>query len=108
MLWSALLLGGQATDTLTTAMDRARGALELMPISARLLEVGGITLLWGTKFLLGVAFALALILAARWVRPEDRLSRMTFRLTLAAVQSATIVLTWVSLSNVMLFGSLSG
>ncbi|HKW70338.1 MAG TPA: hypothetical protein VJP81_07115 [Candidatus Dormibacteraeota bacterium] len=38
IMWSSLLLGSQATDTITTAIDRARGAIELMPISARLLD----------------------------------------------------------------------
>ena len=48
-LWTALLLAGQATDVLTTALDRARGALESMPVSAGLRDAGGSTALGGTK-----------------------------------------------------------
>jgi hypothetical protein len=54
-LWTALLLAGQTTDILTTALDRARGALESLPVSARLLELGGISILWSTKLLLVAA-----------------------------------------------------
>ena len=46
MLWSGLLMGSQTTDTLTTAIDRARGTIESMPVTARLLDVGGVALLW--------------------------------------------------------------
>lgn len=106
LLWSGLLLGGQTTDTITTATDRAHGALELMPVSGRLLEVGGVALLWSTKLLLVVAAAGVLILAARAVRPEHRLSRFTFRVALVSVQVATIGLVLVSLSNAALLGTL--
>src|SRR5579872_388975 len=106
ILWSGLLLGGQTTDTLTTAIDRARGALEAMPMSARLLELGGIALFWGTKFLLVLAAGTVLFLAARWVRPGHRLSLVTFRVALVAVQAATIGLAYVSLSNTVLLTSL--
>lgn len=108
ILWSGLLLGGQTTDTLTTAIDRARGALEAMPMSARLLELGGIALFWGTKFLLVVTAAMVLFVAARLVRPGHRLSRITFRVALVAVQAATIGLAYASLSNAMLLSSLPG
>ena len=90
LLWSGLLLGSQATDTLTTALDRARGALESMPWSAGLLEVGGIALLWGAKFVLVATASTALMLAARWVRPNRRISKVTFRMALLSVQGATI------------------
>ena len=59
MLWSGLLLGSQATDTLTTALDRAQGALELMPVSAQVLEVGGVALFWVIKLLIVASAAAA-------------------------------------------------
>ncbi|HSS62185.1 MAG TPA: hypothetical protein VLK30_12105 [Candidatus Limnocylindrales bacterium] len=108
LLWSGLLLGSQATDTLTTAIDRAQGALESMPISARLLEVGGVALFWSFKVLIVASAAAALIAAARAVRANDRLSRFTFRVSLIAVQAATICLAFVSLSNVALLTSIRG
>lgn len=107
MVWSALLLVGQTADTLTTGVDRARGALELMPVTGRLLDAGGIALLWGIKVLLVLIAALVLFLAARAVRPNHRLSLITYRVALVSVQMATVGLVWVSLSNAVLLGSLS-
>lgn len=107
-LWIALLFSGQLTDTLTTALDRARGALESMPVSSHLLQLGGIYLFWGTKCLLVATAAAALLLAARWVRPDRQWSQITFRLALLSVQAATVGLAWVSVNNVMLLRSLPG
>jgi hypothetical protein len=105
-LWTTLLLAGQTTDVVTTALDRARGTLESMPVSARLLDLGDISLLWSTKLLLVVAAGAALFLTARWARPDRRASRITFRICLVAVQAATLGLAGVSLSNVALLSSL--
>lgn len=102
VLWSGLLLGSQATDTLTTAIDRARGAVEMMPISSRLLETGGVALLWTFKVMIVASAATALIAAARAVRQDHRLSMITFRVSLVAVQAVTIGLAAVSLSNLAL------
>lgn len=108
VLWSGLLLGSQATDTLTTAIDRARGAIELMPLSNRLLEVGGIALLWTFKVMIVAGAAAALLAAARKVREDHRLSRLTFRVALVAVQAVTISLAGVSISNLALLSSIQG
>ena len=105
-LWTALLLASQATDVLTTTFDRARGALESMPISAHLLDMGGIGLFWSTKLLLVAAAGTALLLAARWTRRDQQASRITFRFCLVAVQGATLGLAWVSLTNLQLLSSL--
>jgi hypothetical protein len=107
MLWSGLLLGSQATDTLTTAIDRARGTVEAMPVSARLLEVGGITLLWTFKVMVVASAAAVLLAAARKAREDPhRLSWLTYRISLVAVQAVTIGLAFVSLNNLALLGSL--
>ena len=98
-MWSGLLLGSQATDTLTTAIDRARGTVEMMPLSNQLLEVGGIALFWTFKLLIVASAAAALLAAARKVKENHRLSLITFRVSLIAVQAATIGLAAVSLSN---------
>ena len=108
VLWSGLLLGSQATDTLTTAIDRARGAIELMPLSNRLLDVGGVALLWTFKVMIVAGAAAALVAAARKVRQDHTLSRFTFRLALVAVQAVTISLAGVSLSNLALLSSIQG
>lgn len=108
LLWSGLLLGSQATDTLTTAIDHARGAVEAMPVSARLLEVGGVALFWTFKVMIVASAATALVAAANMVRKDPhRLSVLTFRLCLTAVQAVTIGLAAVSLSNLVLLGSIS-
>ena len=108
LLWSGLLLGSQATDTLTTAIDRAQGALESMPVSAQLLEVGGVALFWVFKVLIVASAAVALIAAAQAVREDRRVSRITFRFALVAVQAVTICLAGVSLSNLALLSSIQG
>lgn len=106
MLWSGLLLGSQTTDTLTTALDRARGAIEAMPVSARILEVGGIAMFWGFKVLIVATVTVALLTAASLVREGHNLSKITFQLCLIAVQAATICLAFVSLSNLALLTSI--
>jgi hypothetical protein len=106
VLWSGLLLGSQATDTLTTAIDRARGAVETMPVSSQLLEVGGVALLWTFKVMIVASAAAALIAAARNVRDNHKLSRVTFRVSLVAVQAVTIGLAAVSLSNLAVLTSI--
>lgn len=98
-MWSGLLLGSQTTDTLTTAVDRARGAIETMPVSARLMDVGGVAMLWGFKVLVVITVAVALMTAASLVRHGHRLSQITFKVCLSGVQAATICLALVSLSN---------
>src|SRR2546428_11750514 len=88
MLWSGLLLGSQAADTLTTAIDRARGAVEAMPISAQMLEVGGVALFWVFKVMIVAAAAAALLPAAHKARSDPRrFSRLTFQGSLGAVQA---------------------
>lgn len=104
-LWSGLLLGSQATDTLTTAIDRARGALESMPLSARLLEVGGVGLFWTFKLLVVASAATVLIAAAQLVRRDHRLSLVTFQVSLVAVQAVTMCMAFASLSNLAVLSS---
>jgi hypothetical protein len=107
VLWSGLLLGGQATDTLTTAVDRARGAVEAMPLSAQMMDVGGVVLFWCFKLMVVAGAATALVAAARKVTEHDhRLARLTFRVSLVAVQAATVCLAYVSISNLVLMTSI--
>jgi len=108
LLWSGLLLGSQATDTLTTAIDHAKGMMELMPISAQLLNVGGVALFWICKLLFVAGAAAALVAAARMANEHGHwLSRFTFRASLVAVQAVTVCLAFVSLSNLALLSSIS-
>jgi hypothetical protein len=106
LLWTVLLLAGQATDVITTYVGRARGTLESMPVSSGLLQRGGIALFWGTKLLLVVAAATALVLAARWIKQGRPGSPFVFRFALVAVQGVTIVLVGASLMNALVIGSI--
>ncbi|HYM67182.1 MAG TPA: hypothetical protein VEW68_07820 [Patescibacteria group bacterium] len=105
VLWAVLLATGQALDVLTTMQDSARGTLEAMPISAGLLDRGGIALFYGVKLLLVAAAGIALVLTARWIKSGTSGSRTVFRIALVGVQAATIGLAAASLSNVILLGS---
>lgn len=108
LLWSGLLLGSQATDTLTTAIDRAYGSMEAMPVSAQLLDVGGVALFWTFKLIIVAAAAAALVAAARKSSEHGhKLSRFTFRASLVAVQAVTVCLACVSLSNLALLSTIS-
>jgi hypothetical protein len=106
LLWTVLLLAGQATDVITTYVDRARGTLESMPVSSNLLQQGGIALFWGTKLLLVAAAATALVLTARWIRQGRPGSPIVFRIALVSVQAVTIVLVGASLMNALLLGTI--
>jgi len=77
-----------------------------MPISNQLLEVGGVALFWTFKLMIVASAAAALMAAARKVREDHRLSRITFRISLLAVQAVTIGLAVVSLSNLALLTSI--
>jgi len=104
--WTSLLVGAQAIDVVTTAVDNARGTVESMAMSAHLLNQGGLALLLGAKMLLTAAAAAALGLAAFRIKQGAPASRITFRFALMAVQAATIGLVWVCLSNLALLSSL--
>ncbi|TMF71890.1 MAG: hypothetical protein E6I17_00220 [Chloroflexi bacterium] len=94
---------------MTTAIDRARGAVEAMPISAQMLEVGGVALFWVFKVMIVAAAAAALLAAAHNARSDPRrFSRLTFQCSLVAVQAVTICLAFTSLSNVAVLGSIVG
>ncbi len=104
--WTSLLVGAQAIDVVTTAVDNARGTVESMAVSAQLMNQGGLALLFGAKLLLTAAAAAALGLTALRIKQGVIASRITFRFPLMAVQVATIGLVWVCLSNVALLSSL--
>jgi len=107
LIWTVLLLAGQATDVITTKVDQARGALESMPISSALIQQGGLGLFWITKVLEVGAAGTALFLAALWIRSKRPGAPIVFRIALVAVQAVTIGLVFASLVNAALLGSLT-
>jgi len=106
LIWTALLLSGEATDVITTSVDRARGAIESMPISSGLIQQGGLGLFWATKVLLVGAAAVALIVTALWIKGKRPGAHIVFRIALVSVQAVTLGLIWISLLNAALLRSL--
>src|SRR2546421_12874027 len=68
LVWIALLGAIESMDILTTAVGRARGAMEAMPISAAVINEGGMMLFVILKVALVVAVAGAVLLTLRWMR----------------------------------------
>src|SRR5258708_23461130 len=62
-LWISLLAAIEAMDILTTEVGRTRGAVESMPISAAVMNEGGMALFIIVKLALVAAGATAVLLA---------------------------------------------
>src|ERR1700682_6506595 len=70
LVWISLLGAIEALDILTTDIGRAAGAVESMPISAAVMNEGGMALFIAVKVALVVSSAIAVLLAALWVRND--------------------------------------
>lgn len=105
-VWITLLGAIEFTDILTTAIGRARGAIESMPISAAVMEEGGIVLFIAIKVALVIAVAIAVLLALRWMRSGRPGAGTLFAFTLSSIRVATVALALVSLHNAMLLTTL--
>lgn len=105
-VWITLLGAIEFTDILTTAIGRARGAIESMPISAAVMEEGGIVLFIAIKIALVIAVAIAVLLALRWMRSGRPGAGTLFAFTLSSIRIATVALALVSLHNAMLLTTL--
>jgi hypothetical protein len=106
-MWIALLGAIEFTDILTTAMGRARGAIEAMPVSAAVIDSGGIMLFIVVKLTLLAAVAIAVMLAMRWMHHGRPGASTLFAFTLSSVRVATVALAVVSLHNALLLTTLS-
>ena len=101
------LLGAiQSTDIITTDVGRARGFIEAMPISAAVMDGGGMTLFVAVKFALVLAGAAAVFITLRWVRHGRPGATALYIFTLAAIRGSTVALALVSLHNAMLLKSM--
>ncbi len=107
-LWISLLAAIEAMDILTTEVGRARGAVESMPISAAVLNEGGMALFIIVKLALVAAGATAVLLALLWVRKGRPGAGWVYIFTLSAIRSTTVALAIVALHNAVLLQSLSG
>lgn len=107
LIWVGLLGVIESTDVLTTAVDRARGSIEMMPVSAGLLDQGGLVLFVTLKIALVAAAAAAVLLALRWLRYERARARALYVYVLSAIRIGTVAVAIVSLNNALLLKSLS-
>lgn len=105
-IWLGLFGILQSTDVLTTAVDRARGSIESMPVRAALLNQGGVRLYLAMKVFLVAAAAAALLLSLRWVRKRRRHARAIHSYVLSAVRIGTVAIAIASLNNALLLSSL--
>ncbi len=107
LIWMGLLSVIESTDILTTGLARAKGAIESMPVSAAVLNEGGMALFANVKVLLVSGFAAALLLALRWLRLDRMHARWFYQYVLAGIRLSTIALAIVSLNNAVLLRSLA-
>lgn len=106
LIWIALLGAIQSTDIITTSVGRARGAVEAMPISAAVMNEGGMALFVFVKFGLVLAGAIAILITLRWVRMDRPGALTLYSFTLAAIRGSTVALALVSLHNAFLLTSM--
>src|ERR1700688_779087 len=107
LVWISLLAVIEAMDILTTDVGRAHGAVESMPISAAVMNEGGMALFIVVKLALVLAGATAVVLALLWVRKGRPGAGWVYVFTLSAIRVTTVALAIVALHNAVLLQSLS-
>jgi hypothetical protein len=107
LIWVGLLGVIESMDVLTTALDRARGSIELAPLSATVLDQGGLILFVTVKVGLVAAAAAAVLLALRWLRYKREHARVLYAYVLSAIRLATVALAIVCVNNALLLKSLN-
>jgi hypothetical protein len=106
-VWISLLAAIEAMDVLTTDIGRARGAVESMPISAAVMDEGGMALFVVVKLALVAAGATAVLLALLWVRKGRPGAGWVYVFTMSAIRVTTVALAIVALHNAVLLQSLT-
>ena len=107
LIWVGLFGVIESIDAFTTAVDRARGSIESMPLSAAVLDQGGLALFVAMKVGLVAAAAAAALLALRWLRFKRDHSRALYVYVISALRMATVALAIASLNNALLLKTLS-
>ena len=108
LVWISLLGAIEAMDILTTDVGQAYGAVESMPISAAVMNEGGMALFIIVKLALVISSAIAVLLAGLWARNERPGAGWVYFFTMSAIRVTTVALAIVSLHNALLLQSLSG
>jgi hypothetical protein len=106
IVWITLLGAIEFMDIWTTAIGRAHGAIESMPISAAVLAEGGLILFIAVKLALVGGVAGAVLLALRWMRHGRPGASALYAFSLSSIRVATVALAIVSLHNAVLLSSL--
>jgi hypothetical protein len=106
LIWFGLFGVLQSTDVFTTALDRASGSIGSMPVTAALLDEGGIGLYLMMKIFLVAAAAVALLVSFRWMQRRRRHARAINSYVLSAVRIGTVAIAIASLNNALLLRSL--
>ena len=78
-----------------------------MPVTAALLDEGGIRLYVMMKILLVAASAIALLVSFRWTQRRRRHARAIHSYVLTAVRIGTVAIAVASLNNALLLRSLT-
>src|ERR1700694_2010460 len=107
-VWISLLAAIEAMDNRNAEIVRARGAMESMPISAAVMNEGGMTLFILVKVALVAAGATAVLLALLWVRKGRPGAGWIYVFTLSSIRVTTVALAIVALHNALLLQSLRG
>ena len=107
-VWICLLAAIEAMDILTTDIGRAYGAVESMPISAAVMSQGGMALFVVVKLALVAAGAIAVLLAAVWVKNDRPGAGWVYFFTISSIRVTSVALAIVSLHNAVLLQSLTG
>jgi hypothetical protein len=106
VVWLGLLGVLESADAMTTAMDRARGSIESMPLSALLLNAGGMGLFLTLKLALVAGAAIALWLSLQWLRSSRAHARAIYVFVLSAIRMGSVAIAIASLNNALLLRSL--
>jgi hypothetical protein len=102
VIWIGLLGSAEFTDVASTALDKARGAIEMMPVTQSIIVANGIARLALLKLLLVVAVAMALLITFRWSR-RSRFGLAAHRFVLNGCRITAVAGALVSLHNALLF-----
>lgn len=102
LVWISLLAAIEAMDILTTEIGSAAGAVESMPVSAAVMNEGGMALFIVVKVALVLAGAIAVLLALLWVRKGRPGAALVYTFTISAIRVPTVALAIVSLHNAVL------
>ena len=107
-VWIGLLGAIESMDILTTAAGRAAGAIEAMPVSAAVMDAGGMGLFVLVKLVLVAIGAISVLLALRWTQNGRTGAPVILAFALSAVRFSTVALAVASLHNAVLLQSLQG